>query len=82
MKEVTKEQFKEAYFRLGHGSDGWTQDYWETFFENEPREPMKYKVEEPETAEHCRMMIVSDFKSKEYRLFCLTEEAEDSFFGD
>jgi len=41
---------------------------------------MKYLVEEPETPEHTRMMIVTDNTAKEYRLFFFTEEAEDRFF--
>ncbi len=79
MKEVTKEQFKEIYFRLG-GGFGWTLEYWNKFFEDEKRPGMKYLVEEPKTPEHTRMMIVTDFGRNEYRLFFLTEEAEESFF--
>lgn len=34
-KEVTKEKFKEIYFRLGGGKrSGWTAEYWQEFFEN------------------------------------------------
>ncbi|UPT74671.1 MAG: hypothetical protein M0D55_02795 [Elusimicrobiota bacterium] len=47
MKEVSKAAFKEAYFRLGGGKDGWTASYWEKFYEPEPKSPMKYLVEEP-----------------------------------
>ncbi len=79
MKEVTKEQFKEIYFKLGGGS-GWTPEYWNEFFEDEKRPGMKYLVKEPETPEHTRMMIVTDYGRNEYRLFFLTEESEESFF--
>jgi hypothetical protein len=41
---------------------------------------MKYLSEEPETPEHTRMMIVTDYGRNEYRLFFLTEESEESFF--
>jgi len=41
---------------------------------------MKYLVEEPETPEDTRMMIVTDNSAKEYRLFFSTEEAEERFF--
>ena len=80
MKEVSKAQFREIYFRLGGGvATGWGADYWELFFEHEPRAGMKYQVEEPPTPQHHRMMIVSDFGSNEYRLFFLTEESEYSW---
>ncbi len=79
MKEVTKEQFKEVYFRLGGGAEtGWSQEYWNSFFETEKRPGMKYLLEEPETPEHARMMIVDS--GNEYRLFFMTEESEESFF--
>ena len=41
---------------------------------------MKYLVEDPATPEHTRMMIVTDGDRKEYRLFFMTEEGEESFF--
>ena len=81
MKEVTKEEFKEAYFALGGGAaTGWSLDYWEKFFEGEKPAEMKFLLEEPETPEHNRMFIVSDYESKEYRLFFLTEDSEESLF--
>jgi hypothetical protein len=81
MKEVTKEQFKEIYFKLGGGEEtGWGLGYWNTFFEDEKRLGMKYLIREPETPEHTRMMIVTDFGRNEYRLFFMTEESEESFF--
>ena len=79
MKEVTKEQFKEIYFRLG-GGVGWTLEYWNKFFEDEKRPGMKYLIQEPETPEHTRMMIVMDYDKNEYRLFFMTEESEEAFF--
>jgi hypothetical protein len=81
MKEVTKERFKEIYFKLGGGvATGWSLEYWNKFFENEKRPGMKYLLEEPETPQHTRMMIVTDYGSNEYRLFFFTEEIEESFF--
>ena len=35
MKEVTKEQFKEIYFK--HRGSGWSLDYWNKFFEEEKK---------------------------------------------
>ncbi len=79
MREVTKEEFKELYFRLG-GGIGWDLDYWNRFFVENERPDMKYLAEEPRTPEHTRMMIVTDFGAKEYRLFFMTEEDEEDFF--
>jgi len=82
MKEFTKEQFKEIYFKLGGVEEaGWGLEYWNTFFEDEKRPGMKYLLREPETPEHIRMMIVTDFGMNEYRLFFLNEESEESFFN-
>ena len=79
LREVTKEKFKESYFRLGGGkSSGWTADYWQKFFEDGAGPGWKFLVEEPRTAGHVRMNIVTDHKAKEYRLFFTTEEEEDS----
>ncbi len=81
MKEVTKVQFKDIYFRVGGGAaTGWDLAYWNNFFEDEKRPGMKYLVEEPATPEHKRMMIVTDCGGNEYRLFFMTEEGEESFF--
>lgn len=82
MKEATKEQFREIYFRLGGGAaTGWGLEYWNTFFEDDKRPGMKYFVEEPKTSEHTRMMIVTDYCHNEYRLFFMTEESEEYFFA-
>jgi hypothetical protein len=81
MKEVTKEQFKELYFRLGGGeAAGWDEEYWNKFLGDEKRPGRKFLLEEPETPEHTRMMIVEDLDSNECRLFFLTEESEETFF--
>lgn len=81
MKEVSKTQFREIYFQYGREADGWGQVYWDKFFEHDKPVPMKYRVEEPATPDHNRMMIVSDFGAREYRLFFMTEESEDGFFA-
>ena len=81
MKEVAKEEFKALYFKYGREKDGWGKDYWEHFFEKEPKTPMRYMIEEPESPAHNRMMIVSDYEAKEFRLFFFTEESEESFFS-
>lgn len=77
-KEVTKEKFKEVYFRLGGGKrSGWTADYWQKFFENDAKPGWKFMVEEPRSPKHVRMFIVTDAKAKEYRLYFMTEESEE-----
>ena len=77
-KEVTKEKFKEMYFRLGGGKrSGWTAEYWQEFFENKAKPGWKFMVEEPRSAKHIRMNIVTDNKAKEYRMFFTTEEEEE-----
>ena len=81
MREVTKEEFKEAFFTLGgRESSGWSLEYWNKFFEDDMRLGMTYRLQDPETPQHTRMMIVSDFDRSEYRLFFLTEEGEESLF--
>jgi hypothetical protein len=81
VKEVTKEQFKEIYFRLGGGAaTGWGVECWNRSYEVEKIPGMKYLAESPETPEHTRMMIVTDYGGHEYRLFFMTEESEESFF--
>lgn len=81
MKPATKAEFKAIYFKYGRERDGWGQAYWDKFFESEPKTSMRYAIEEPPSPEHCRMMIVSDFETKEYRLFFMTEEAEERLYG-
>jgi hypothetical protein len=77
-KEVTKEKFKEIYFRLGGGKrSGWTADYWQKFFEDKAEPGWKFMVEEPKSPKHVRMYIVTDAQAKEYRLFFMTEESEE-----
>jgi hypothetical protein len=75
-KEVTKEKFKEYYFRYGVNvaNSGWTVEYWEQSFEKDAKPGWKYMLEEPKSASHNRMNIVEDNKAKEYRMFFLTED--------
>ncbi|HXG45228.1 MAG TPA: hypothetical protein VNJ71_10775 [Gemmatimonadales bacterium] len=78
MREVTKQEFKDAYVRLGGGADaGWGLDYWDRFLE---RPGMRYFLEEPETALHRRMMIATDFGARQYRMFFVTEDEEERLF--
>lgn len=80
-KEVTKEKFKEVYFRLGGGnSSGWTADYWRKSFEEEVKPGWRFMVEDPVSPAHGRMWIVTDHATKEYRLFFMTDPSAEDFF--
>ena len=81
MREVSRAEFEEMYFRLGGDRDGWTRRHWYHTFAKEREPPMRYAAEEPPSPEHTRMMIVHDFGAREHRLFFMTEEAEERFFG-
>jgi len=80
MNKVTKEQFKEIYFKYGKAEDGWEQDYWDEFYEPDENPPMRYNIELPKTDKESRMMIVTDHGSNEYRLFFLTDDQEEDLF--
>ena len=80
-KKVTKEEFKQTYFRLGGGPhSGWTADYWQKSFEDEVNPGWRFLIEEPRSLEHDRMWIVTDQEAKEYRLFFLTDESTENLF--
>jgi hypothetical protein len=75
-KEISKEEFKQFYFKYGKLNDGRSQEYWDHFFENEKNK--KYYFIEPESSKYNRMFIVTDDRIR--RMFLLTEEGEESFF--
>ena len=75
-EEITKEKFKELYFRYATPHSGWTEDYWNHFYEKEKGK--RYFFTKPETPESTRMFIVSD--TLKHRMIFLTLDAEDSFF--
>ena len=80
-KQVSKGLFKDIYFRLGGGeASGWTADYWREFFEDKAELGWRFMVEEPRSAEHDRMWIVTDHETKEYRLFFMTEQPTEEFY--
>jgi len=78
MKEVSKKEFKKMYFKYGSIVNGWDKKYWKKFFAPIKDKDIIFKIEEPESDNHDRMMIVSE--KREHRLFFLTEESEESFF--
>lgn len=74
--EITKEKFKELYFKYATPHSGWTEDYWNQFYEKD--EEKRYFFTKPATPESTRMFIVDDGNKR--RMIFLTEEAEESFF--
>lgn len=75
-EEVTKEKFRALYFKYAAPNSGWTEDYWNHFYEGQ--EGKRYFFTRPETAESTGMFIVSE--GIKHRMIFLTEEAEESFF--
>jgi hypothetical protein len=80
LREVSKAEFREAYFRYGRGLDGWTQDYWIRCYEQAPDRGMRWLLEPPAGPRQTRMMIVDDYAAREHRLFFLDEAAEERLF--
>ena len=78
MREVTKDEFKRVYFKLGGGRGGWDAEYWKRTFDDAARPGMKFMVEDPATPAHTAMWIVSDFAVSEYRLFFRTDDESDA----
>lgn len=79
-KQVSKNLFKEMYFRLGGDkASRWTGDYWWDVIEPYTGLGWRFMVEEPRSAEHNRMFIVTDHKAMEHRLFFMTEQSEEDF---
>ena len=79
-KQVAKGLFEEMYLRLGGGrSSGWTAEYWREVIEPYTELGWRFMVEEPKSAAHNRMFIVTDHKAKEHRMFFMTEQSEDDF---
>jgi hypothetical protein len=77
-KEVSKSEFKIAYFRHATPNSGWTEDYWNSFYEKE--EGKKYYYAQSESPHATRMFIISDETTR--RMIFLMEDAEESFFGN
>lgn len=79
-KQVSKGLFEEIYFRLGGESSGWTADHWREVIEPAAGSGWRFMVEEPRSAEHNRMWVVTDHKAMEHRLFFTTEQSAEDFF--
>jgi hypothetical protein len=75
-EEVTKEKFKDLYFKYATSNSGWTESYWNQFFENNEGE--RYFFVKPETPNSTSMFITSE--GNKHRMIFLSEDAEESFF--
>lgn len=75
-EEITKEKFKYSYFKYAASNSGWTEDYWNHFYEKE--EGKRYFFTKPETQKSTRMFIMEEGVKR--RMIFLTEDAEESFF--
>lgn len=81
-KQVSKGLFREMYFRLGGGeASGWTAEYWRESFEDKAGPGWKFMVEEPRSAGHDRMCLVTDHQAREHRLFFVTDQAAEATFS-
>ena len=75
-KELTKMEFKKMYMNYRTDGDGWSDEYWDKFYEHQKAK--KYFFTEPETPEHNRMFISGGGNS--VHLFFMTLDSEESFF--
>lgn len=73
--EITKEEFKNLYFRYGIPGSGWTLEYWNIFYEKETGK--RYYFDEPRSPESTQMYI--DSGDNGHRIFLLSEESSESF---
>lgn len=82
MHEVTKEEFKNIYFKHGKPEDGWGQDYWYEFYEHPGKQNMKYMIDLPDDVQTLRMMVANDYSLNEYRLFFVSTQqmAQEALF--
>ena len=75
-KELSKAEFKKMYMHHRTDGDGWTDDYWDHFFEKKTGK--RYFYEKPKTAEHKRMFVNQSIES--VSLYFMTLDSEESFF--
>jgi hypothetical protein len=75
-REINKAEFKALYFEHTAPFSGWTQEYWDQFFEY--KEGQQYYVYKSGNPEALRMFIRED--GNKHCIFFLAEESEESFF--
>ena len=75
-KKLSKTEFKKMYMTYRTDGDGWSDKYWEHFYEQQKAK--QYFFTEPETPEHTRMFISESHGS--LHLFFMTSDSEESIF--
>ena len=75
-REVSKAEFKQAYMKYRTENDGWSDDYWQHFFEDE--QGKRYFVAPPESPEHNRLFLTTS--SDRRHMYFLTLQSEESLF--
>ena len=75
-KELSKAEFKKMYMRHRTDGDGWSDNYWDHFYEQQKGK--RYFYEEPPTPEHKRMFVNESPGS--VHLYFMTLDAEESLF--
>ena len=63
-EEVTKGKFKNLYFKYATPCSGWTEEYWNQFYEGE--DGKRYFFSKPSTPKSTRMFIVSDVNKHDF----------------
>lgn len=74
MNIVTKEKFKEMYFKYGQAIYGADKEYWEAFYEDDKFPQMKYLIDQPEPTHNYSILIVDDFTKHEYRMHFMPDD--------
>jgi hypothetical protein len=77
-QQVTKEEFRRLYVQYGQSRNrGWTQEYWDHFFENETS--MKYVFTKPNSSTDDVMCIGGEKNT--HRIYFLSEDALEGQYG-
>lgn len=77
-KEISKAEFKKAYIKYRGDRSGWTDGYWQHFFEDE--EGMRYFLSPPASPQHNRLFLTTS--SDRRHMYFLTLEQEEGFFDN
>ena len=79
-KEISKEEFKKIFMEQASAQSGWTQEYWDEFYEN--KEGQKYLLTVPTDVNAKSMNIMSDYTGgkESHRIFFLTEDDVEDFY--
>jgi hypothetical protein len=75
-KELSKSEFKKVYMNYRAADDGWSDSYWDHFYEQQ--EAKRFFFTEPETPGHTRMFISEDAIS--VHIFFMSDDSEERLF--